>query len=78
MRILNGFGNIVAVLIGVAFLIFGRQFAQLNLRPFVSKQQIAERNEPGHRRLRLAFTWIWATNILVGLFLILDGVYGMR
>jgi hypothetical protein len=75
---LSGLRTVVFVVIGVAFLIFGRQFAQLNLRPFVSKQQIAERNKPGHRRLRIAFAWIWATNILVGLFFIFDGVDGMR
>jgi hypothetical protein len=50
---LTGFGGIVGVLIGVAFLIFGRRFAQINLRPFVSKQQVAERGKPEHHRLRM-------------------------
>jgi hypothetical protein len=71
-------GDIVVVLVGVAFLVFGRQFAQINLRPFVSRQQLAERGKPGHRRLRMAFTWIWAANIAVGLIFIYAGVQAMR
>ena len=70
-------GNIVMVLVGVVFLIFGRQFAQLNLRPLFSKQQISERNEPEHRRLRIAFAWIWGANIVVGLIFIYSGVSGL-
>jgi hypothetical protein len=74
----KGAGNIVVVLAGIAFLVFGRQFALLNLRPFRSRKQLKERNKPGHRGLRIAFGWVWATNIVVGLVFIYAGLKAIR
>jgi hypothetical protein len=57
--------------------IFARRFTLWSLRPFVSKQRLAELNQPGHRRLRMFVNVSWVTSVLVGLFFVVTGIVSL-
>jgi hypothetical protein len=44
-------------LAGAAIALFARQSVRFSLRPFVSKQRLAEMDKPEHRRLRRWFAF---------------------
>jgi hypothetical protein len=71
-------GTIVLFMVaGAVLVIFARRFTLWSLRPFVSKQRVAERDQPGHRRLQMFITVSWVTSVLVGLFFVVAGMVSL-
>jgi hypothetical protein len=65
----GGEGEVVLFMVaGAVLAIFARPFTLWSLRPYFSKQQLAERYQPGHRRLQLFVRVSCVTSVLVGLF----------
>jgi hypothetical protein len=62
---------------GAVLVIFARRFTLWSLRPYFSKQRLAERTQPGHRRLRMFVTVSWVTSVLVGLFFVVAGIVSL-
>jgi hypothetical protein len=65
---------VVFMVLGAVLVVFARPFALLSLRPYFSKQQLAERDRPEHRRLRVFVTVTSAIEVAVGLFFVVAGV----
>jgi hypothetical protein len=62
---------------GAVLVIFARRFTLWSLRPYFSKRRLAERNQPGHRRLQTFVTVSWLTGVLVGLFFVALGIVSL-
>jgi hypothetical protein len=74
----DGNGEVVLFMVaGAVLVIFARRFTLWSLRPFVSKQRLAERDQPGHRRLQMFITVSWVTSVLVGLFFVVAGIVSL-
>jgi hypothetical protein len=69
--------TVVFMVLGAVLVVFARPFALLSLRPYFSKQQLAERDKPEHRRLRLFVTVMCAIEVVVGLFFVVAGVVAL-
>jgi len=65
---------VLFMLLGAVLVVFARPFTASNLRPFVSKEQLAERNQPNHRRVRRFYRVGVAMHIVVGLCFFVSGV----
>jgi hypothetical protein len=75
---MNNNGVVVMFMVlGTVLVVFARPFALLSLRPYFSKQQLAERDKPEHWRLRLFVTLTCAIEIVVGLFFVVAGVISL-
>jgi hypothetical protein len=73
-------GNGVIVMfmvLGALLVVFARPFALLSLRPYFSKQHLAERHEPEHRRLRRFVAATIAIEVGVGLFFVVAGLVAL-
>jgi hypothetical protein len=70
---MNG-GVVLFMALGVVLAVFARPFTAWSLRWVFSQQQLAERNQPGHRRLRLYYRFCVAGSVGVGLFFFVAGV----
>lgn len=71
-------GTVVMFMVaGAALVIFARPFTLWSLRPYFSKQRLAERNQPGHRRLQLFVRASCITSVLTGLFFVVAGVVSL-
>jgi hypothetical protein len=69
----NG-GIVLFMVLGAMLAIFARPSTLWSLRWVFSSQQLAERNQPGHRRLRLFYRFGVAGHIGLGLFFFVAGV----
>jgi hypothetical protein len=70
---MNG-GVVLFMVVGMVLAVFARPFTAWSLRRVFSEQQLAERNQPGHRRLRLYYRFCVAGSVGVGLFFVIAGV----
>jgi hypothetical protein len=68
---------VMFMVLGAALVIFARPFAVLSLRPYFSKQQLAERDKPEHRRLQLFVTVTCAIEVIFGLSFVVAGVVAL-
>ena len=62
---------------GAVLVVFARRFTLWSLRPFVSKQRLAERDQPDHRRLQMFINVSWVTSVLIGLFFVVAGIVSL-
>jgi hypothetical protein len=65
------------MMLGAVLVVFARPFALLSLRPYIPKQQLAERHKPEHRRLRLFVTVTCAIEVVVGLSFVVAGIVSL-
>jgi hypothetical protein len=70
---MNG-GVVLFMVVGAVLAVFARPFTTWSLRRVFSQQQLAERNEPGHARLRFYYRFCVAGSVGVGLFFVISGV----
>jgi len=70
---MNG-GVVFFMVLGAVLTVFARPFTAWSLRWVFSQQQLAERNEPGHERLRFYYRFCVAGHIGLGLFFVISGV----
>lgn len=70
---MNG-GVVLFMVVGAVLAVFARPFTACSLRWVFSQQQLAERNEPAHERLRWYYRFCVAGSVGVGLFFVVAGV----
>jgi hypothetical protein len=71
----GGNGEVALFMVaGAILLIFGRRFTLWSLRPYFSKQRLAELDQPGQRRLRMFVNFSRGIGVLVGLFFVISGL----
>jgi hypothetical protein len=68
---------VMFMVLGAVLVVFARPFALLSLRPYFSRQQLAERHKPEHRRLRVFVTVTCVIEIVFGLFFVVGGVVAL-
>jgi hypothetical protein len=68
---------VLFMVVGGALVIFARPFAMFSLRPYFTKQELAELDKPEHRRLRLIFRVSCAIEVVVGLFFVVAGLVSL-
>ncbi len=66
---------VLFMVIGTVIAVFARPLTLRSLRWGFSAQQLAERNQPGHGRLRLFYRFCVAGHICLGLFFFGAGVF---
>lgn len=71
---MNG-GVVLFMVLGAVLVVFARPFTAWSLRWVFSQQRLAERNQPGHERLRLYYRFCVAGSVGVGLFFFVAGVF---
>lgn len=62
---------------GAVLAVFACRFTLWSLRPYFSKQRLAELDQPGHRRLRMFVNVSWVTGVLIGLFFVVTGIVSL-
>jgi len=65
------------MVLGAILLICGRRFTLWSLRPYFSKQRLAELDQPRQRRLRLFVNFSRGTGIIIGLFFVVTGIVSL-
>lgn len=69
---MNG-GAVLFMVLGAVLAVFARPSTAWSLRWVFSRQHLAERNQPGHARLRLYYRLCVAGHIGLGLFFFVAG-----
>jgi ABC-type amino acid transport system permease subunit len=65
------------VVLGAVLAVFARRFTLWSLRPYFSKQRLAELDQPGQRRLRMFVNFSRGTGVLIGLFFVVTGIVSL-
>jgi len=74
----DGNGEVVLFMVlGAVLAVFARRFTLWSLRPYFSKQRLAELDQPDHRRLRMFVNVLWVTGVLTGLFFVVAGIVSL-
>jgi hypothetical protein len=68
---------VLFMVLGAILVIFGRRFTLWSLRPYFSKQRLAELDQPGQRRLRMFVNFSRGTGVLIGLFFVVTGILSL-
>lgn len=68
---------VLFMVLGAILLICGRRFTLWSLRPYFSKQRLAELDQPRQRRLRLFVNFSRGTGIIIGLFFVVTGIVSL-
>jgi ABC-type amino acid transport system permease subunit len=68
---------VLFMVLGAVLAVFARRFTLWSLRPYFSKQRLAELDQPGQRRLRMFVNFSRGTGVLIGLFFVVTGIVGL-
>jgi hypothetical protein len=65
------------MVLGAVLAVFARRFTLWSLRPYFSKQRLAELDQPGQHRLRMFVNVSWLTGVLIGLCFVVTGIVSL-
>jgi hypothetical protein len=68
---------VLFMVLGAVLAVFARRFTLWSLRPYFSKQRLAELDQPGQRRLRMFVNFSRGTGVVIGLFFVVTGIVSL-